>query len=140
MRLPVALVALAVAALRPSFRQEAPLPGCYRVTPALGYVANGRPERADSAWGILQLLANGKVARPLLQQWSVFKQQTSTWQFKSDTLKAGLGDGHSGWSMVLTKDGPIWRGVATYSTDVEDGSEPFRQPVAVEARKCPGSA
>src|SRR5688572_7166673 len=69
--------------------------GCYRATPALTYSASGAHERGDSAWAVLELVADGKIRRPSLQRQPAIDDLLH-WKLTNDTLRlivsyAGVG-------------------------------------------------
>ncbi len=116
--------------------QRASPVGCYTATPALTYSAAGVLEQGDSAWTVVQLLANGKARRPLLQQ---SRDSRSSWSMQRDTLTLLVFDGLVGWRSSLTRNATGWRGTSEYLTDVIGGPA-IRHPITLELRRCPRSA
>ena len=116
-----------------SVRRMEPV-GCYRTTPALTYSAWGQPERGDTSWAVLRLLADGRASRPLLRY---SHDRNSRWGWRADTLIVVVHDGLVGWSALLVRTDSAWAGKARYLTDVI-GGEPLIRPLRIERRSCEG--
>ena len=109
---------------------------CLRATPALALPPPPRAlASADSAWAIFALFEDGRVRRPLLPP---RHSNYGRWQLKHDTLSLVVSDGFVGWDIAsAVVNSGAYAGIATYLTDVSDGSAPYRIPVALRDTICP---
>lgn len=109
--------------------------GCYRATLALTYPATGGREQGDTSWANVQLMSDGKAARPLRPARDDLK---SSWQSEGDTLRVIFFDGLAGWKLLLTAELAGWSGTAEYLPEaIVVGREPYRHAIALQARACP---
>ena len=100
--------------------------GCYRFDRPVSYSASGERERADSAWYVIELLAEGAVSRPYLdsRRQAMFAAR-SAWSLSGDTLRLRVFDGLVGWDMALVPDQGSYHGRARYLSDARAvGYEP----------------
>ena len=109
--------------------------GCYWASPPLTYSTTGAPERGDSAWAIVRLVAGGAARRVLLRP---SRDGQSNWEMVNDTLVLTVSDGLVGWRARLTATEAGWRGIAEYLTDVRT-VPPFlyRHELVLTRRSCP---
>lgn len=109
---------------------------CYHFAEPLGYSATGKLELGDSAWYVIELRANGAVARPLFRdarqrdRWT----ERSTWRQTGDTLHIRVFDGLVGWDVTMRPESSVtYVGSAEYLSDVRGPDAPPR--VSIHARK-----
>lgn len=123
--------------------QSAAPTGCYRFDRPLGFSATGDRERGDSSWYRLQLLPEGKVARPALAEafWRDRFAQRSAWHTSGDTLFIRVSTGLVGWDLTLLAEARDYVGTARYLTDaVVLGAAPLDVRVRATRDVCPPSA